>query len=137
MILLCNHKRMVYEKQYANLELKCASENCLIIYIYIYRVRQASFLFPSDRSVQRRQLACRTLYIWYLYIYIIYIIIIAFIIYIYIYIYMCVYINVCFKYDASLGTETRMSVHPNYNPNLCRFNLIVLAHDSALIHIMR
>jgi hypothetical protein len=27
---------MVYEKQYAYLELKCASENCLIIYIYIY-----------------------------------------------------------------------------------------------------
>jgi hypothetical protein len=25
-------------------------------------VRQASFLFPSDRSVQKRKLACRTLY---------------------------------------------------------------------------
>jgi hypothetical protein len=28
----------------------------------IYRVRQASFLFPSDRSVQKRKLACHTLY---------------------------------------------------------------------------
>jgi hypothetical protein len=28
----------------------------------LYRVRQASFLFPSDRSVQKRKFACRTLY---------------------------------------------------------------------------
>jgi hypothetical protein len=28
----------------------------------LYRVRQANFLFPSDRSVQKRKLACRTLY---------------------------------------------------------------------------
>jgi hypothetical protein len=27
-----------------------------------YRVQQDSFLFPSDRSVQKRKLACRTLY---------------------------------------------------------------------------
>jgi hypothetical protein len=31
--------------------------------IVLYRVRQASFLFRSDRSVQKRKLACRTLYI--------------------------------------------------------------------------
>jgi hypothetical protein len=47
------------------------------------------------------------------------------------------YIQVCFKFDASQGTETRMSVHPNYNPNLCRFKLIVLAHDpdKAIKHL--
>jgi hypothetical protein len=27
-----------------------------------YKVQQVSFLFPSDRSVQKRKLACRTLY---------------------------------------------------------------------------
>jgi hypothetical protein len=30
--------------------------------VNLYRVQQASFLFPSDRSVQKRKLACRTLY---------------------------------------------------------------------------
>jgi hypothetical protein len=33
----------------------------VILGIYKYRVRQASFLLLSDRSVQKRKLACRTL----------------------------------------------------------------------------
>jgi hypothetical protein len=35
--------------------------------IHLYRVRQASFLSPSDRSVQKRKLACRTFIFAYLF----------------------------------------------------------------------